>query len=60
MMYRYPNKRVIGRDQMPSLEHANTHTLGGDTNKDATYHALHIRRGDFLVLGPFSIDNTIQ
>ena len=31
---------------MPSLEHANIHTLGGDTNQDATYHALHIRRGD--------------
>ena len=31
---------------MPSFEHANIHTLGGDTNQDATYHALHIRRGD--------------
>ena len=45
-MDRYPNKRVVGRDQLPSLEHADIHTLGGNTNQDATYHALHIRRGD--------------
>lgn len=26
---------------------SNKLTLGGDTNYDATYHAMHIRRGDF-------------
>eukprot|EP01033_Poteriospumella_lacustris_P003065 gene3065-2243_t len=32
---------------MPSLAHAEPKTGGGNTNVDATYFALHIRRGDF-------------
>jgi hypothetical protein len=32
---------------IPSLQHANYKTLGGNTNVDATYFAFHIRRGDF-------------
>lgn len=32
---------------MPSLAHAEPKTGGGNTNIDATYFALHIRRGDF-------------
>lgn len=34
-------------DDFPSKENANPKTLGGNTNKDATYLAVHIRRGDF-------------
>jgi GDP-fucose protein O-fucosyltransferase len=36
-----------GRDKVQTLEMANEHTGGGNTNFGAVYHAAHIRRGDF-------------
>ena len=36
-----------GRDKVQTLERANEHTGGGNTNYGAVYHAAHIRRGDF-------------
>ena len=36
-----------GRFRAPSASNADLLTLGGDSNKDATYFAYHIRRGDF-------------
>eukprot|EP00597_Dinobryon_sp_UTEXLB2267_P001604 CAMPEP_0170076738 /NCGR_PEP_ID=MMETSP0019_2-20121128/13684_1 /TAXON_ID=98059 /ORGANISM="Dinobryon sp., Strain UTEXLB2267" /LENGTH=426 /DNA_ID=CAMNT_0010288625 /DNA_START=369 /DNA_END=1649 /DNA_ORIENTATION=- len=36
-----------GPKQVQPLERASPKTLGGDTNRDATYFAFHIRRGDF-------------
>lgn len=38
---------VLTGKAVPTLEHADHKTLGGNTNLDATYFAFHIRRGDF-------------
>ena len=37
----------VGRDVVQPLSRASKRTGGGDTNFDATFHAAHIRRGDF-------------
>lgn len=36
-----------GRDKVQTSLRANQLTGGGDTNYDAVYHAIHVRRGDF-------------
>ena len=36
-----------GKYDMPSPDEADPQTLGGNTGVGATYHAFHIRRGDF-------------
>lgn len=42
-----PSKLKAGREKAQTLSRANQLTGGGDTNYDAVYHAIHVRRGDF-------------